>query len=190
MEELAHFLYEIGLLKRVRRSGWWVAGVDDPESVAEHSFRTAILGYLLATLEGADPHRTAAMCLFHDIQEARIGDLHRINHRYLDAREAESVAFRDQSERLPPEAAEGISSLFGEWQAADTVEAGLARDADSLECLIQAREYQAQGCSSVTDWINNAYGQLRSATARRLAETCMEVDPKAWWHGLKDSPDR
>ena len=41
--------------KRVKRSGWWVAGIDDPESVAEHSYRTALLGYILASLEGADP---------------------------------------------------------------------------------------------------------------------------------------
>ncbi|MBF0384955.1 MAG: HD domain-containing protein, partial [Candidatus Omnitrophica bacterium] len=34
---------EAGLLKRVKRSGWWVAGIKDPESVAEHSFRCAVI---------------------------------------------------------------------------------------------------------------------------------------------------
>ena len=55
MNNIAKYLYEVGQLKRVKRSGWWMAGIADPESVAEHSFRTALLGYILASLEGADP---------------------------------------------------------------------------------------------------------------------------------------
>jgi putative hydrolases of HD superfamily len=55
MEGLTKFLYEMGLLKRHKRTGWWIAGIDNPESIAEHSFRTAIIGYLLAVMEGADP---------------------------------------------------------------------------------------------------------------------------------------
>jgi putative hydrolases of HD superfamily len=34
---LAAFGYELGVLKRIRRAGWWHAGVRDPESVAAHS---------------------------------------------------------------------------------------------------------------------------------------------------------
>jgi len=75
MHNIAKYVYEIGQLKRVKRSGWWVAGIDNPESVAEHSFRTALLGYILASLEGADPQKTAMICLFHDMGEARINDL-------------------------------------------------------------------------------------------------------------------
>ena len=185
---LAQYIYELGLLKRIRRTGWWVAGVDDPESVAEHVFRTAILGYLLATLEGADPFRTAALCLFHDAAETRVGDLHRINSRYLDSEDAEAEAFCDQAQRLPQGVRERVLGLFEEFRTMETREARIARDADLLECLVQAREYQAQGCSSVTDWINNAYAQMSSVSARQLAEACMEMDPKAWWHGLKITP--
>ena len=55
LEGLTNFLYEMGLLKRYKRTGWMIAGIDNPESIAEHSFRTAIIGYLLAVMEGADP---------------------------------------------------------------------------------------------------------------------------------------
>ena len=51
MEDIARFLLEIGVLKNVKRSGWWMAGVKDPETVAEHSYRTAIIGYFLAKKE-------------------------------------------------------------------------------------------------------------------------------------------
>jgi putative hydrolase of HD superfamily len=180
--DLAKFLYEVGLLKRIRRTGWWVAGIDQPESVAEHVFRTSVLGYLLAGLEGADPIKTAVLCLFHDLQETRLGDLHRLNAQYLDTDEAETKAFHDMTERLPDPIRWRMVEAFQEWRKEYTLEARLARDADRLECLIQAREYQAQGCSSVSDWINNSYRQLESAAAQQLAEACMQVDPKDWWH--------
>ncbi len=44
MQELVHFLFEAGYLKNVDRSGWWLLGNKAPESVAEHSFRSTILG--------------------------------------------------------------------------------------------------------------------------------------------------
>jgi HD domain-containing protein len=83
MEGLTNFLYEMGLLKRYKRTGWWIAGIDNPESIAEHSFRTAIIGYLLAVMEGADPARTAALCVFHDTQETRIGDVPSVGKAYV-----------------------------------------------------------------------------------------------------------
>lgn len=33
----AGFLMEMGMLKRAKRSGWWITGVKDPETIAEHS---------------------------------------------------------------------------------------------------------------------------------------------------------
>jgi 5'-deoxynucleotidase YfbR-like HD superfamily hydrolase len=83
LEGLTNFLYEMGLLKRYKRTGWMIAGIDNPESIAEHSFRTAIIGYLLAVMEGADPAKTAALCLFHDTQETRIGDVPSVGKAYV-----------------------------------------------------------------------------------------------------------
>ena len=55
----------------------------DPEVVAEHTFRDAIVGIALATLEGADPGRTAALCLLHDSPETRIGDIPAVGRAYM-----------------------------------------------------------------------------------------------------------
>jgi putative hydrolase of HD superfamily len=184
MEALARFFFEAGLLKRIKRSGWWVAGVKDPESVAEHSFRTALLGYVLALLEGADPFRTAAICILHDLPEARIGDLHRLNDRYLDSTQAQIQALADQLAPLPELCTRDLSRLYKEWELGESPEALVARDADLLECLIQAREYQAQGCSSVQEWINNTASRLQTNSAKAIARACMEGDPKEWWHLL------
>src|SRR6202166_5007130 len=91
-----NFFAEAGLLKRVKRSGWWVAGIENPESVAEHCFRCAVIGYYIAHCEGVDPYKVVTQTLFNDIHEARINDLHKMGHHYIDFREAEIKAFRDQ----------------------------------------------------------------------------------------------
>jgi putative hydrolase of HD superfamily len=83
LAELARFVYEMGFLKRLPRTGWLVAGVRHTESIAEHSFRTAVIGYLVAHLEGANPERTALICLFHDSHESRTGDAPYISRPYL-----------------------------------------------------------------------------------------------------------
>src|SRR5438876_3356199 len=116
MNDIARYPYEIDQLKRVKRSGWWIAGIPDPESVAEHSFRTALLGYILASLEGADPQKTAMICLFHDLGEARINDLHKVAKRYIDVGDREEVACEEQAERLPQPLAGHVVAFMHEYE--------------------------------------------------------------------------
>jgi putative hydrolase of HD superfamily len=183
--DIAKYLYEIGQLKRVKRSGWWMVGITDPESVAEHSFRVAILGYILASLEGADPLKVAAMCLFHDTPETRINDPHQLAKRYVQVKEGEKLAEDEQLERLPPSISQSIASLFHDYEERESLESVIAHDADALECLIQAREYQVQGYAEVQDWIDNCYAALKTASAKKLAEASLHVEPQEWWQGLK-----
>ena len=110
------FFAEAGLLKRVKRSGWWVAGIKDPESVADHCFRTAVIGHYMALVEGVDPYKVVTMCLFNDIHEARINDLHKMGHYYIDFKQAEKKVFRT---RLPGWI-NGSSGLWGKCAASMT----------------------------------------------------------------------
>jgi putative hydrolases of HD superfamily len=131
-EGMTNFLYEMGLLKRLPRAGWLVAGIDHPESVAEHTFRTAIIGYLLASMEGADPGRTALLCLFHDTQESRIGDVPWVGKSYVVT--APNPQFTaDQVAGFPGEIGQAVHALVDDYEGQESVEARLARDADKLE---------------------------------------------------------
>jgi putative hydrolases of HD superfamily len=189
MEGLTNFLYEMGLLKRYKRTGWWIAGIDNPESIAEHSFRTAIIGYLLAVMEGADPARTAALCVFHDTQETRIGDVPSVGKAYVVTAPNPEVT-ADQVADFPAEVGQAVRELVDEYEAHETVEAQLAKDADKLECLIQAREYQAQGHEDVPPWIETSAAALRTQSARRLAEACQQVPPRQWWKAFAEAYPR
>ena len=95
-----NFFAEAGLLKKVKRSGWWVAGIRDPESVAEHCFRCAIMAHYIAHLEKVNTYKAVTMALFNDIHESRINDLHKMGHFYIDFKQAEQRVFADQIRQL------------------------------------------------------------------------------------------
>ena len=77
--------------ERTPRTGFQFLG-SGAESVAEHSFRTAIIGYTLARMdENVDTGKVVQMCLFHDVPEARIGDLNYVNKKYVKADEEKAV---------------------------------------------------------------------------------------------------
>ncbi len=179
MTGLAGLLYEFGLLKRYKRTGWLVAGVRDPESVAEHSFRAAIIAAVIARLEGGDPQRAAFMALFHDTQETRITDIPYIGKRYLKAAPNEAVT-ADQVRGVSEPVADMVRDAVAEYEEKESVEAVCARDADKLECLIQAVEYREQGHQNVQGWIDSSLAALTTPTGKRLAEEALRTGTLDW----------
>ncbi len=178
------FFAEAGLLKRVKRSGWWVAGIENPESVADHCFRCAVIGFYMAHEEGADPYRVLAMTLFNDIHEARINDLHKMGHFYIDFKDAEKRVFKDQVAPLPLKVRDALTDIRGDYDTQKTHEALIARDADILECLVQAKEYQDNGYPVARKFLKRAPGFLKTATAQKLWKALERWDSTAWWENV------
>lgn len=182
----ATFLTEVGHLKRTKRAGWWIAGVRDPESVAEHSHRAAVIAYVLALMEGADPCRAATLAVFHDVPEVRTGDVPSIGRPFVDhAPDTEVIAA--QTARLPAAIAGPIRDMVAEFGAQETPEARCAKDADRIECLLQAREYQAQGNPLVQPWVDSMVAAVRTASGRRLADAALRMPVDAWWRDVVSS---
>jgi putative hydrolase of HD superfamily len=177
---LAGLAFELGVLKRLRRTGWSHAGIRDGESVAEHSLRVAQLASLIAAEEGADPARAALMAIWHDSQETRSGDIPHTARPYMAARIDPEAITVDQVAGLPEAAAKTVQETVSEYEAQTTLEARCARDADKLECLIQAVEYQAAGNTGVQGWITSSRAAIRTRTAERIAEAALRISPLAW----------
>jgi putative hydrolases of HD superfamily len=184
LRDTTGFLYEIGLLKRYKRTGWSQVGVPLPESVADHSFRVSVIASVLAAMEGADPQRAAFLALWHDSQETRTTDLPHLTKNYVSAAANEQVS-RDQVMPLPPSVADMISAAVAEYEAAETQEARCARDADKLECLLQAREYQEQGHANAQPWIDSSLAALATASAKQLAHEAMAQNSLDWLERAK-----
>ena len=74
MENLK-FLSEIGKLKDVTRTGWERVKVTNPESVADHSFRLALMAMIYAKNIGLDENKCIKLALVHDIHEIYTKDI-------------------------------------------------------------------------------------------------------------------
>ena len=177
MKNLAHFFFEVGMLKRTPRTGFQFLG-SGAESVAEHSFRTAIIGFALARLDGqADVARVLQLCLFHDLPEARLGDLNYVNKKYVEADEQRAVD--DLAATLP--FGDEYRATLGEFAARKTREALLAHDADQLEMILALKEYKDLGNRYADEWYPFAVRRLKTDLARKLAESIWSTDSTRWW---------
>ncbi|WP_103419074.1 HD domain-containing protein [Streptomyces sp. ZL-24] len=166
LSAVGRFLYEAGTLRHARRIGWWMAGVRDPESVAEHSWRTALIATIIAKLEGADPARAAYLAVWHDTQESRTGDVNHLGKKYAPAGDPQEVT-ADQTAGMPEVLASAVHELIAEYEAKESPEAVCARDADKLECVLQGIEYKAQGHFRRTHDTLTAPRHSRSRPMRR-----------------------
>lgn len=183
IDATARLIYETGLLKLSKRTGWWLCGVKDPESIAEHSFRTAIIAGLLAGMEGADPARATFLAVWHDTQETRVSDIPHLGRRYLKAASNEQVT-EDQTAGLPSVVAEQLRALVRDYENGDGLEVQCAHDADKLECLFQAIEYRDTGHQNVGGWIESSRAKLRTKSAQRLADAAVAMSSQEWHNSI------
>jgi putative hydrolase of HD superfamily len=185
-KDIINFISEAGMLKRVSRSGWSVLGIKDAETVAEHSFRCAVIGYIIARLEKADAYKVLLMTLFNDIHEARITDLHKMAQRYIEADPCEDESFSEQIEKLPVGLKNELENMRQDYKKQSTKESLIARDADIIECLIQAKEYHEHGYSEAYKFMKKAPQHLKTKTARELWRKAKSMNLNDWWMSLSD----
>jgi putative hydrolase of HD superfamily len=181
MKRIANFLFEAGMLKRTPRTGFQFLGSGD-ESVAEHIFRTVYIGYALGCMtDNADTDRIIKMCLFHDLPEARTGDLNYVNKKYVKADETKAI--HDLAETLP--FGEEIKELILEFLKGESTEAQLANDADQLELILALKEHKDLGNKYADEWLDFAIRRLKTGIAREMAGTILSTDSSLWWFSDK-----
>jgi putative hydrolase of HD superfamily len=183
MQDIVNFIFEVGMLKKTPRTGFQFLG-SGCESVAEHVLRTIFIGYTLCKLEPeANEEKVIKMCLFHDLPEARTGDMNYVNKKYVTVDEAKAV--RELAETLF--FGRDIKSAIDEFNGKKTRESLLAHDADQLALIYQLKEYGDLGNKYSKEWINFAIQRLSTETARKMADTILETDSSEWW--FKDKSD-
>ncbi|MEK6982044.1 MAG: HD domain-containing protein [Candidatus Micrarchaeota archaeon] len=175
MKEISKLIFELGMLKRVKRSGWWIAAVKDPESVAEHSFRVAAIAYILAKLEKENAEKICSAAVFHDCLETRLTDVNKIMARYIDTKEAKERITKDQMANLPIQ----IDFVLTEKEKL------ILKDADLLEMFFQAKEYVEIGYKECADWINESEKRLTTKSAKEILKEMKNMNSCEWWKGLK-----
>jgi putative hydrolase of HD superfamily len=176
-KNIVNFFFELGMLKKTPRSGFQFLGTGK-ESVAEHSFRVALIGYTLARLtQNPDPFKVICLCLFHDIPEARTGDLNYVNKQYVQANEEKAIS--DLAATLP--FGSEYKSLLEEYEKGETPASQLAQDADQLDLILELKEQSDLGNSYALQWIQFVRKRLKTPIGQKLAAEILSTDSVAWW---------
>lgn len=126
------------------------------ESVAEHSWRTALMAMLVAPeFPEADMNKVIRMCLIHDLGEAFTGDIPTFEKTASDTMK-EDALFDSWVATLPEDTRAEFSALLSQMQAMDTLEAKIYKALDKLEAVISHNE------SDISTWLPLEYDlQLR-----------------------------
>ena len=183
---LLDFVQLAGQLRETKRTGWEREGVGRfvaprVESVAEHSWRMALLSLLLATQAGGavDSGRCVLIALVHDLAETIVGDI------TPEVDSGVSKAHKAKLERAAMEhacadvlgggaAAELILGAWEEYEEGKSAEARVVKDADKLEMCATALEYEQSLVASqgvfldLSTFADGVKGKLHTAAAEEL----------------------
>lgn len=136
-------LKHVGKLKHLRRTGWVLRSVSQPETVSGHMYRMALAAMMLDSTDNVDTNRVMRMCLVHDLAESVVGDITPhcgVTEQEKHQREETAMA---SLASLPskPQGAE-MHALFQEYENQSTPEAVLVKDLDKFDMILQAFEYE------------------------------------------------
>jgi len=146
MKEIEGLLKALNL-KDEKRTGWGLRNIEDPETVADHSWGVALLTLVYSEEVGIDEEKALKMAVVHDIAEAKTGDF--VTRKIDDEQEIE----KEEKEKLEREAVEKLSGLLGEelgeiwmeYEERETDEAKFVKDMDMIDMCLQALKYEKQG---------------------------------------------
>jgi len=182
-DKILHLIQQAGCLMLMPRAHVKNLGTTF-DTVASHSFHTAVIAYCLARMENLS-HQVAmkacVMALFHDLAEARTGDIDFVGKHYTQADEEKAV--KDQF--AIASFGQDLSDLMSEFEERESLEAKCAKDADSLEQLYQEWVLMWQGNKLAQKWYESDYKDrvpgLRTESAKQLAYKMKDGNPQDWW---------
>lgn len=182
MKSVVAFLYEVGSLRKIARAHRQTLFTDDiSDNIASHSYRVAVIGYFLAKMEKADVGKVVLLCLFHDTGEARSGDINAVNKRYVKVFDDEIIA--DQLSDLTSD--NEPFTLAKEYEARQSLEAKIAKDADLLDQALLVQEYIMAGNQEAKRWFGEKkFASFHLDSSRALYKEIISTSPSSWWSDI------
>ncbi|MFX1512819.1 MAG: HD family hydrolase [Promethearchaeota archaeon] len=179
------FLNGILMMKRLRRQGWVRAGVpiSSVESIAEHSFGTALIAMLLAIIHNSkveeehkkvDIFRCVTIAILHDFPESMFLDVDKSFDELLGPsaskikEELDKNAIKQLLDGVPGDQA-FLETLL---QPSPSIEKTLVDYADKLELIAQAKDYKRIGVtdSALQDFLSSSHSLFSTTDLQAVKE--------------------
>lgn len=141
MDKLLSLAINAGRLKKIKRRGWIRVGIEEVESVADHSYRTTLIAMLIGDRLKLNVEKMIKMALLHDIAECITGD--------ITPHEMKKEKKMEVEEEVMKELIGDMNEYYEIWKefiSMESEEAKIIHDIDKMEMLLQAKEYEKDYC--------------------------------------------
>lgn len=202
MKNLVEFFLKVSKLTTLKRTGWVLLGIKNPETVGQHSFRTACMAFVLGMRTNLQWSRMVRMALVHDICEVYAGDLTPY-YGMLPANSQKKKEMLGRWIRLPqqqkrklaqqrfsvehkalekllsvlqPAVRHEMFSLWLEFEKGTSPEGRFVRQIDKIEALLQAIAYYGtKPYTPVVGWWEEVEEVVEHPLLKQFLKTIQEV---------------
>ena len=175
-EELLQIMGQAVKLKQATRHCW--IEEDRKESVADHSWRMALMAMLVSHEEEfamLDMNRVIRMCLIHDLGESFTGDIPTFVKTGQDAKTEDDI-YLEWVGSFPEEIRIEWMELLDEMIALETPEAKLYKALDKLEAVLTHDETSIDTWLPLEYELQFTYGADNVKHSRFLSELKATID--------------
>uniref|UniRef100_A0A1I8ASZ0 5'-deoxynucleotidase HDDC2 n=1 Tax=Steinernema glaseri TaxID=37863 RepID=A0A1I8ASZ0_9BILA len=150
-------------LKHLKRTGWVLRQVPEPETVASHMYRMAVLAMTLPTSEGYDPLHCVKMALVHDLGEAIVGDITpKCGVSDKTKFDMEEEAMKKLAGMVPEAVGGEWIALWREYEAAESLNAIAVKQLDKFDMIAQAFSYEQKYGIDLQEFFDSTAQAFRS----------------------------
>jgi putative hydrolase of HD superfamily len=147
-------------------------------SVAAHIHRVAMVALMLARAEGANVEKTLIMALVHDVPETRTGDPTLFQKPFVKKDDHLAALTQFEGTSLAD-----MPALLAEYEARESLEAKVVKDADMLVAELELCELTARGHKEPTMFMEERMSvlpRLRTTTAQKMFQLIQATSPFDW----------
>ena len=170
MNPTIELLLTVGKLKKLTRTGWILSGIKNPESVAEHSFRVALMSMLLSKELGLNESKMMKLALIHDLAEAEVGDIVTDGSGVQMGKEEKHLLEKKGIEEIfknHPQKKKYLA-LWNEYEEQKTPEAKAVYTMDKLEMALQATEYEKSDGKDLSEFMLESKNYIKEKKLSKL----------------------
>ncbi len=154
------------------------------DTVSSHSHHVSIISYCLCRMEGLSHEegmKGISMAIFHDLAEARTGDMDFVAKHYVTVDEKKAID--DQFTNTP--FGSDLIKMMEEYEKRDSLVAKCTKDADSLAQMFSEWVLLWQGNKLAEKWFESDFKDrvpaLKTESAKKLAFAMKDSNPHEWW---------
>ncbi|XP_014240065.2 HD domain-containing protein 2 [Cimex lectularius] len=166
------YLEYLGLcnkLKHLKRTGWVLRNVKDPETVASHMYRMAMMTFLLED-PNLDRVKCLEMSLVHDLAESIVGDFTPVCDITPEKKHEIEMNAMEKISNIVGKRGDHLLNLFTEYEDQTTEEAKFVKELDRLDMILQAFEYEKaeNDAGRLQEFFDSTQGKFKHPEVVRL----------------------